>query len=486
MQRQNPIAYSRSQYQRFVSELRHFVRFPSISTQPQHAADVRHCAIWLANHLRQIGLQKVKVIPTHGHPLVYAEWGQVPGRPTVLVYGHYDVQPVDPLDKWVSPPFEPTVRGNDLYGRGAADDKGQLFTHVKAIESYLRTVGELPVNVKCLFEGEEEIGSPNLATFFERNRETLAADVAVVSDMRILAPNRPAITYALRGALSLELEVRGPKEDLHSGNFGGVVHNPLQVLCEIIAKLHDKEGRVAIPGFYDRVRTVSENERAYMARAGPADAQILNDAKAEIGWGEHGYALYERISIRPALTVNGIIGGYQGSGTKAVIPARAVAKLNFRLVPEQDPGIISQLFRQFIARVTPSTVRSAVRVQMAAKPAVINPSHPAIRAAAVAYRKGFGADPVLLRSGGTIPVVNLMQETLGIPTVLMGFALPDDRLHAPNEKFHLSNFYNGIATSITFLSEIGAGQRLNTGLARMQARLTTTATNEPVNLTYDY
>lgn len=473
------LSYTQIHHNRFVTELRDFVRFSTVSAQPKHAEDLKKCAAWLANHLRGIGLEHVKVIPTtppRGHPIIYAEWQHAPRRPTVLIYGHYDVQPVDPLHEWHTPPFEPTVRGDDIYGRGASDDKGQLFVHVKALESYLRTTGSLPVNVKCLFEGEEEIGSPNLTSFIERNKGPLAADFAVLSDMRILAPDRPAITYALRGALSLEFEVYGPKQDLHSGTFGGAVHNPLQALCEIIAKLHDANGRVAIPGFYDRVRRWNceraDEERAYMASAGPSDAQILRDAQAEKDWGERGFTLYERTTIRPALTVSGILGGYQGPGVKAVIPSRAVVKLNFRLVPYQDPYEIDQLFHQHIARITPPTVQTKIHTSLVASPALISRNHPAMRAAAIAYRKGFGATPVFLRSGGSIPVVNLFQDIFGIPTVLMGFALPDDRMHAPNEKFHLPNFYNGIKTSIWFLAEVGAGQELKTELTQKQADYT--------------
>src|SRR5262249_43664664 len=266
----------------------------------------------------------VRVIPTPRHPIVCGEWQHAPGKPTVLIYGHYDVQPVDPISDWHSPPFEPTVRGNDLYGRGASDDKGQMFTHIKALETYLGTTGKLPVNVKCLFEGEEEIGSPNLSSFLARNKDALSADVAVLSDMWILAPDRPAITYAMRGALSLELEVSGPRNDLHSGNFGGAIHNPLQVLSEIIAGLYGADGRITIPGFYERVRSVSTRERAYMASAGLEDTQVLLDAGISKGWGERGFTQYERIAVRPALTVTGIVGGYQGLGPKAVIPARSV------------------------------------------------------------------------------------------------------------------------------------------------------------------
>jgi acetylornithine deacetylase/succinyl-diaminopimelate desuccinylase-like protein len=447
-----PLEYAGRRRARFVDELKEFVRFPSVSSQPRHAADVKRCAAWLAGHLRRVGLRRVQVLPTGGHPIVWGEYDEAPERPTILVYGHYDVVPADSPGE-----FEPTVRGGNLYGRGACDDKGQLFAHVKALESYLRSGAVLPVNVKCLFEGEEETGSPNLAAFVGENRSALRADAAVISDTRMLGPGRPAISYSQRGVLSLQLEVRGPAQELHSGNFGGAVHNPLQALCEMIAGLHDGRGRIAIPGFYDGVRQWSARERAFMARTGPGDREILNDAKADKGWGEAGYTLYERTTIRPALTVNGITGGYQGPGVKAVIPPIASAKLSFRLAPDQDPHEIERLVRRHIARITPPAVKSSVRFFARAHPAMADRRHPALRAARLAYRKGFGSPAVFTRSGGTIPVVNIFHETLGIPTVLMGFALPDDRIHAPNEKFHLRNFFDGISTCIWFLAAAGAG-----------------------------
>jgi acetylornithine deacetylase/succinyl-diaminopimelate desuccinylase-like protein len=448
--------YARTYRRRFLDELKDFIRFPTISSQSKHAGDLQNCALWLARHMVRIGLEEVKILPARQHPVVFGEWLRAPGCPTVLIYGHYDVQPVDPLRDWRSPPFVPTIRGPDLYGRGACDDKGQMFTHVKSLESYLRTAGKLPVNAKCLFEGEEEIGSPSLVSFIGRNKRALAADVAIMSDTQMLAPDRPAISHSERGALGLELEVRGPAHDLHSGNFGGAVLNPLQALAEMMAKLHDSSGRIKIPGFYNRVRQWSEQERLRMAQTGRSDAQILRDAMVERGWGEQDFTLYERTTIRPALTVNGITGGYQGPGGKGIIPAHALAKLSFRLVPDQDPQEIDRLVRCYIARITPPSVQSAVRTFSSAKPALLNPADPAMRAAAHAYRKGFGATPVFLRSGGTIPVVSMFKETLNVPTVLMGFALPDDRIHAPNEKFHLPNFFNGIVTSIWFLDAIGA------------------------------
>ncbi len=450
----NILSYIRNHSRRFVTELKDFIRFPSVSSQPKHSNDLKKCAAWLANHLRRIGLEGVKFISTPRHPIVYAEWKNAPGQPTILIYGHYDVMPSGPLKEWHTPPFEPLIKGRNIYGRGASDDKGQLFAQIKALETYLHTVGKLPVNIKCLFEGEEEIGSSNLIAFLKRNRRSLAADAAVISDVPIIAPDLPAITYALRGVHSLELEVHGPKQNVHSGCFAGAIHNPLQALCEIIAKLHDAEGRLTIPGFYGRVRQWSEKERDFMTRNGPTDAKILQDAQSERSWGERGYTLYERTTIRPALVVGGIAGSNEGPGGEGAIPASAVAKISFRLAPNQTPDEIERLFRQYISRITPSTVRSTVRSRFSAHPVVVDRRHPAVQAAAVAYRKGFGTKPAFLRSGGTIPVVDSFQEMLGIPTVLMGFALPDDRKHAPNEKFHLPNFFNGIATSIWFLNEI--------------------------------
>ena len=455
MSRFQPHVYARNNRQRFLTELREFVRIPSVSAQPQHAPDVRRCAEWLASHLRRTGLEHVRVIETPRHPIVYANWLHAPGRPTVLVYGHYDVQPPDPLAEWRTPPFEPTVRGQNLYGRGACDDKGQLFAHVKALESYLRTTRRLPVNVKCLFEGEEEIGSPNLKPFVARHARALSANAVAISDTRMLGPGRPAITYGLRGSLSLELEVAGAPHDLHSGNFGGALHNPLQALCEIISHLHDRQGRILVPGFYDRVRRWSDSERDYMARVGPTDAEILRNAGVARGWGERGFTLYERTTVRPALGITGLSGGYQGKGGKSIVPARAVAKIDIRLVPDQDPAEIERLFRERIGRLTQPTVRTRLRTFFRTHPALVDRAHPAMKAAVTAYHKGFGRLPVFVRSGGSIPVVNEFQEALGAPAVLMGFALPDDRIHAPNEKFHLPNFFNGIKTCIWFLHEVG-------------------------------
>jgi acetylornithine deacetylase/succinyl-diaminopimelate desuccinylase-like protein len=454
-----PFQYASAHRPRFVKELGEFVRLPSISSQPKGAEGIERCAQWVARHLRKIGLERSTIIRTARHPAVFASWEHAPGRPTVLVYGHYDVLPPDPVAEWRTPPFEPTVRGNNMYGRGACDDKGQVFAHFKAMESWLKTARALPVNVKCLIEGEEEIDSPNLPALVRKYRRALAADVAVVSDSPMLAPDRPVISYGQRGSLRLELELRGAAQDLHSGNFGGAVHNPLQAVAEILCSLHDRGGRVAIPGFYDRVRHAGPAERNKLRQAAPSDTQILREAGAARGWGDAEYTLYERTALRPALTFNGIAGGYQGPGVKAVIPSRARAKLSFRLVPDQDPAEIDALFRRYIERIAPPTVHAEVRTVSSARPALLDPDHPGMRAAVFAYRKGFGASPVFLRTGGSLPVVSIFQETLGIPTVQMGFALPDDRMHAPNEKFYLPNLYRGISASTWFLAAAGKALR---------------------------
>lgn len=448
------LKYAQNNQTRFLTELQEFVRFPSISAQDEYQKALNKCAGWLVAHLRRVGFKKARIMRTRKHPLIYAERMQSRSLPTLLVYGHYDVQPPEPLNEWQSAPFEPMVKNNYLYGRGASDDKGQLFVWIKALESYLQTQGALPVNVKCIFEGEEEIGSANLIEFMSEHKDALRADVAVVSDMSILAPDKPAITYALRGTLNLELEIRGAEQDLHSGNFGGAIHNPIQALCEIIAKLHDENGKIQIPGFYDRVPQLDESERRYMSRVGDSDKEILKDARARKGWGEEEFTLYERMTLRPSLSVVGITGGYQGQGTKAIIPAKASAKLNFRLVPDQKPEEIARLFCEHIARLTPPTVHSFVQTQFAAKPVVVSRNNPFTRAAISAYRKGFGAHPVFIRSGGTVPPVSAINERLNIPVIMFGFALPDDKLHSPNERFYLPNFFKGIDTGIWFLDVI--------------------------------
>jgi len=448
------LLHAQLQADRFVHDLIPFLRFPSISNARKHRGAVRQCAAWLAGHLEGIGLPDVQINATPGHPIIVGISKQFPDRPTLLIYGHYDVQPVDPVSSWRTAPFSPVRRGDDLIGRGASDDKGQLFLHIKAIESYLASRGSLPVNVKCVFEGEEEIGSPHFAEFLREHRENLAADCALVSDTRMLGPKQPAIIYGQRGTLGAELFVRTLENDVHSGAFGGAVLNAAQVLAELLAQLHSRAGRVRIPGFYDNIREAAADERAYFATHAPKTRQMLRDAGAGQGWGEREFSLFERTAIRPALTINGIEGGYQGSGGKGIIPARASAKISFRLVPDQDPAEIEHLLREYLRSITPRGVRTQLRVHSRARPVLMSPAHPANRTAAFAYRKAFGVPPVFLRSGGTTCVVNHLREALNLPVVLMGFALPDDRMHAPNEKLHLPNFHRGIATSIWFMAAL--------------------------------
>jgi len=451
---QSVLAYADDHQPQFLDELKTFLGIPSISTLPDRAGDVQRTAEWLADHMRSIGLEHVQVVPTAGHPVVLADWLHAPGRPTVLVYGHYDVQPVDPLELWESDPFRPEVRDENLYARGASDDKGPFFAHLKAVEAYLRTEGALPVNLKIICEGEEEIGSPNLDPLIYARAAELAADLALISDTTILGPDQPSIVYGLRGLCYMEVEVTGPDHDLHSGQYGGAVHNPLQVLCEMIASLHDAQGRVTIPGFYDKVRPLSSEERAELARVPYEEDHLRQETGVPKSWGEAGYTIAERIGARPTLEVNGMIGGWTGPGSKTVLPARALAKISMRLVADQDPDEIDRLFTEHIRRIAPDTVRVEIRGLAHGAPALVERDVPAMAAAARAYEAGFGVRPVFAREGGSIPVVATFQKALGIPTILLGLGLPDDRFHAPNEKFSLANFYRGIATIIHFHSAL--------------------------------
>jgi acetylornithine deacetylase/succinyl-diaminopimelate desuccinylase-like protein len=456
-----PLRYSQQpeMRSRWLSQLTELIAFPTISAQPQHHRDLQACAQWLARHLAELGLHNVQILPgiRGSAPSVYGDWLYVPGKPTLLLYGHFDVQPVDPLEKWRSPPFQATIIGENLYGRGACDDKGQLFIHLKAIESYLRTTGKLPLNIKVWLEGEEEIGSPNLAAFLQREVSRLQVDAVLVSDTEMLGYNKPTIIYGLRGNLSCELEVTGPRHDLHSGRYGGSLLNPLQALSEIIAGLHDANGRVAIPGFYRQVRSVEPKERQYIRNCGKSDHQILADLDLPRGWGEPGYNLYERMTIRPALTINGITGGYTGAGSKAVIPSRAVARFSIRLVPDQEPNAIAQLLQHHIQSLTHPAVRTRLQISAGVRPVLLPRNHPVMLAAIQAVKKTWGVPPVFTRSGGTISLVEQLHRRLGVPIVLLGFGLHDDNIHAPNEKMNLPNFFKGIETVIQFLAEYGKG-----------------------------
>ncbi len=453
----DPILYAHNQRARYLSELQAFLRIPSVSTQPEHKVDTAVAAQWLADSLHAAGLENAQLIQTDGHPLVYADWLHAGSNaPTVLIYGHYDVQPAEPFELWHTPPFEPVVRDEYVYARGASDNKGQIFAHVKAVEALLQANGRLPVNVKFIVEGEEESGGASLAAFIPQNKALLAADVALVSDSAILSPEQPAIVYGLRGICYLYLDVTGPARDLHSGSFGGGINNPLNALAHIIAKLKDEEGHILIPGFYDRVRPLSEEERALLAEFPLDEAAWLAESGAPQAWGEPEYTLVERLGARPTLDVHGIIGGYTGPGGKTVLPASVHAKLSMRLVPDQDPEEIRQLFVQYVHSITPPSVRVTVSGGHGAPASITDYHIPAMQAARAAYREAFGREPVFMREGGSIPVVGQFQQHLGLETVLMGLGLPGDRIHSPNERFYLPNFYRGIEASIRFLQEYAA------------------------------
>lgn len=438
-----------------LEDLSDWLRIPSVSTLSQHTADVERAAGWLARKMESAGLQNIETIPTDGHPIVYSDWLHAgDGAPTLLIYGHYDVQPVDPEELWNSPPFEPTLRGDDLFARGASDDKGQLFAHVAAVEALLATSGSLPVNVKFLVEGEEEVGSPALTTYLPAQTEKLSADVCLVSDTHILSPDQPMIIYGLRGVWAGEITVTGPSQDLHSGMFGGAVHNPNQALCALLAQLHDSSGRVAVPGFYDDVHDLTENERTALAKVPYGEAELLQETGAPAAWGEDSYTVTERIGARPTLEINGMWGGFIGDGFKTVIPAEAHAKVGCRLVPDQPSSAIGPMLEQFLQQIAPPTVEVSVNTLQHAPATVVPLDVPEMQAAARAYKTVFGVDPVFSREGGSIPIATVVQESLGIPILFMGFGLPDDNLHAPNEKLHLPNFYRGIRVGIALMQEL--------------------------------
>ncbi len=450
------LEYARANQNRFLAELKEFLRIPSISTQPEHKPDVERAAAWLRDKLLAAGFPKAEVMPTRGHPVVYAEWlAAGPEAPTILVYGHYDVQPPDPLEEWNTPPFEPTIVGDDIFCRGASDDKGQLYIHVKAVETFKATAGRPPVNVKCIFEGEEESGSPSLEPFIREHRELLAADVAVISDADILGQDLPSIAYALRGLAYVEVEVIGPDHDLHSGIYGGAVRNPINALCAMITRLQDENGHITVPGFYDKVRELDPEERAEMAKVPFERETWLHEAGVKTDWGEPAYTIVERTTARPTLDVNGIWGGYIEPGAKTVLPSKAFAKISMRLVPDQEPVEIAQLIRSYLAEIAPPTVTVEARDLHGCDAAIVRRDSPAMKAACRAYAEVFGREPVFVREGGSIPVVAIFQKLLGIETVLIGFGLPDDRLHSPNEKFHLPNFYKGIETILCFMKFLG-------------------------------
>jgi len=439
--------------QRYVDELITLLRFPSVSADSKYAGDIDKCADWLVDHLNGIGLT-AKKMDTGGHPVVYAEWLGAEGKPTVLIYGHYDVQPADPLELWDSPPFEPVVKNGTLFARGSSDNKGQFYAHIKGIEAHFEQSGSLPMNVKLLIEGEEEVASAHLEAFIAKNKEMLKSDVVVVSDSAMVGPDIPAITYGLRGLAYLEVRVDGPNRDLHSGSFGGSVANPAEMLARMLAKCKDDDGRVLIPGFYDDVVEVDAQEREILSKVPfdkEADARALGIPKH---WGEKGYSVLEWRWARPTFEVNGIFGGYMGEGPKTVLPAWAGAKVSMRLVPDQDPGKIAAAFEKFIKSVAPDTVKVSIKRFEGAFPSVVSAQGPYVEAATRAVTAGFGTEPIFTREGGSIPVVSTFKKVLGLDTILIGFGQPDDNLHSPNEKYTLKDYHRGILTSAHLLNEL--------------------------------
>ena len=439
---------------RYLDELKAYLAIPSISALPQHAVDVRRCAEWTANEMRRIGLHNVKLVETPGNPVVCADWLGAPGAPTILFYGHYDVQPVDPLELWESPPFEATIRDGEIYARGAADDKGQVFMHLKAVEAYMKKQGRLPLNIKFMLEGEEEVGSEHLDDFVRSHKEELAADVVVISDSPMLERGIPSICYGLRGLVYFQLDLRGTKTDLHSGSFGGAVANPAFVLAQVLAHMKDRAGRVKIPGFYDAVRPLTDAERAEWKKLPFNETKYRKEIGAPRLTGEKGYTVFERVWGRPTFEVNGLLGGFTGEGAKTVIPAVAMAKVSMRLVSDQDPNAIARLFEEYVRKVTPKTVELTLTRMHGGKPWMAEFDNPFVRAAGRAIERGFGKAPVFNREGGSIPVVSTFQEELGVPSVLFGVGLPDENAHAPNEKLDLGNFHNGIIASAYLYQEI--------------------------------
>ncbi len=445
------IEYARANKNRFLDELKSFVSIPSVSTDPMRNKEIGEAAKWLAEQLRDLGMQHVNIFPTAGHPVVYGELIR-PGEqlPTVLIYGHYDVQPAEPNELWLSPPFEPTIRGDNLYARGASDMKGQVIASLKAIESTIRT-GGLPINVKILIEGEEEVGSPNLGSFIAAHKDLLSSDFALNPDTGMIAPDLPTITYALRGLAYFEIRIYGPDHDLHSGLYGGVVHNPAQVLCELIAAMHDQHGRVTLPGFYDRVMPLDEAERAELARLPMDEAFYSRNTGVPALWGEEGYSPVERVGARPTLEVNGILSGFTGEGAKTVLPAWAMAKISTRLVPNQDPDEVHQQLLDFLARNAPQTVRYEVTKMVGGPAAISDRNSPGVKAMQKALKTVWGKDPLFRREGGSVPVVVMFKELLGIESVNGGFALQDDNAHGPNEKLHQPTWERGIEALVHFL-----------------------------------
>jgi acetylornithine deacetylase/succinyl-diaminopimelate desuccinylase-like protein len=437
--------YLEQNKQRFLDELLDLLRIPSISADSKYKGDVARCADAVKENLLKAGCDKAEICPTEGHPIVYGEKMVNPSAPTVLVYGHYDVQPADPLNLWHSGPFEPVIKEGKIYARGACDDKGQMFMHVKALE-VMNSTGTLACNVKFMIEGEEEVGSSNLGKFLEGNKEKLKADIVLVSDTSMISMEHPSIETGLRGLAYMEVEVTGPNRDLHSGVYGGAVHNPVNALCKMIASMHDENNHITIPGFYEKVLNLSTDERTAL-NAAPFDLdEYKKDLDVNDVWGEKGYTTLERTGVRPTLDVNGIWGGYTGEGAKTVLPSKAFAKISMRLVPNQNSDEIAALFQQHFESIAPASVKVKVTAHHGGEPVVTPTDSVAYKAASKAIQTAFAKDPIPTRGGGSIPIIALFEKVLGLKTVLMGFGLDNDNIHSPNEKYDLANYYKGIET----------------------------------------
>jgi acetylornithine deacetylase/succinyl-diaminopimelate desuccinylase-like protein len=450
-------AYMTAHRAHYLDEIVELVRIPSIGTNPDYQEDTIRAAQWLADSMEDAKLENVSVIPTARQPLVYGDWLHAgDDRPTILIYGHYDVQPVEPIEEWRTSPFEPTIIDDYLYGRGTSDDKCQLYIHIKSIEAYMKTAGRLPLNVKCLFEGEEEYGGESIEAFIEKEAHFLRSDVAVISDTAMANPEQPVIVSGTRGICYAMLDIYGPDRDLHSGSFGGAIDNPINVLGHILADLKDINGKILIPGFYDHVRDLSPEDRRNLESNPINNAQVLRMTGAPQVWGEPDRLLVERLSTRPTLDVNGVIGGYTGEGEKTIIPAHVHAKISMRLVPDQDGQDIFNKFKTFVEQISPPSVKVKATLSHIGASSRVDLDSPAMDAAVSAYKAVFDTDPIFIREGGSIPVVAGIKKRLNIDTIMMGFGLPDDNIHSPNERFYLPNFQRGIETMIRFMDEYGS------------------------------
>ena len=441
---------------RYIDELKEYLWIPSISALPDYAPEVIRCAEWTADELRRVGLENVRLVETEGYPVVCAEWLHAGEAPTIIFYGHYDVQPVDPLDKWETPPFAATVRSGELYARGAVDDKGQIFMHFKAIEACIKQKGLLPVNIKLILEGEEEVGSENLDSFLRDHSREYSADVLVISDTPMFDRGVPSLCYGLRGLTYCQIDLRGTTSDLHSGSFGGAVANPAFVLTQLLAQMKDRSGRIKIPGFYDDVLPLRDEERAEYARLPFNERRFCEELGSPKLFGEKGFTTLERMWARPTFEVNGLYSGFTEEGAKTVIPAVAMAKVSMRLVPNQNPERVGDLFEAYVGKAAPRTVDVSVTRMHTGKPWMTDFANPFVQAAGRAIERGFGRKPVFTREGGSIPVIASFEERLGLPAVLFGIGLPDENAHAPNEKLDLDNFHRGVISVAALYEEIGA------------------------------